>query len=586
MKVLDFGLAKALDSAAPRAALSDSPTITNPLGTRYGLVLGTAAYTAPEQARGEPVDEQADIWAFGCVLFETLTGRPVFDGRSVSDVIAAILRAEPDWSLLLVSLHPRVQLLLERCFEKDKANRYHAIADARVDLQRAIAEPNAVAKVSLTGAWYSIAWYWVAVLVAAIAMTAALTVWTGREPRDVSIRRFNVLPQDRSFSNAGHPLIAISADASSIAYVANGRLFLRAQERAEPSAIAGTEGSPTTPFFSPDSHFIAYFDFAAGELRRIPIGGGTPVGITRGTNIFGARWDADDTIVNGTETGVWKVPAQGGTPQQLVRIGEGERVYAPQLLPNGESVLFTWRPRTGSVQWRQSQIIVQSLRTGERKVIRNGRDARYLPTGHLVYAADDTLFAVNFDLARLDAVGAPIPVVEGLRFATSFPGMTETANYDISRDGVLVYVRRGGSSPVPRQLVAVDRSGRAELLVEELRDYWRPRISPDGSRVAVEVDDGPEEAQLWIVDVKQRTAAQLNTGGLNVYCCAWTPDGRFLIYREDRGDQVRPVSTITGRQRCPSASIPGDRGPYAGRRFAERSARCLPPVSKPVADPS
>jgi len=538
VKVLDFGLAKAVDSPAAGGVLSHSPTITTPQGTRYGIILGTAAYMSPEQARGDVVDEQADIWAFGCVLFEMLTGEPAFDGRSVSDVIAAILRGDPAWSRLPPTLHPRIRLLLERCLEKEKANRCHSIADARVDLQRARSEPGVVASESRHARRFSSRWYGVARFAALVSILAGTAVWWNtRAPRDAAVRRFNdVLPEGQAFTNPGHPLIAIAPDASAIAYAAEQRLYLRVQDRVEASAITGTEGSPSTPFFSPDGRFIGYFDFAAGELRRIPTGGGTPVAITKATNVFGARWDSDDTIVYGAENGVWRVPAEGGSAEQIVRITEGERVHGPQLLPGGEWVLFSLRPPTGSVQWRQAQVVVQSLRTGQRKVLRSGRDARYLPTGHLVYAADGTLFAMRFDLARLETSGAPIPVVNGLRFATSFPGMTGTANYDLSRDGVLVHVRGAAPAPVSRQLVAVDRSGRAEPLVQETLDYWRPRISPDGSRVAVEVDSGAE-AQLWVFDLKQRTGVPLNTGGNNVYCCAWTEDGRFLIYREDRGDQ-------------------------------------------------
>jgi eukaryotic-like serine/threonine-protein kinase len=537
VKVLDFGLAKALDVEEARP-LSHSPTVTSPVGTRYGVILGTAAYMAPEQARGEPVDEQADIWAFGCVLFESLTGRPAFEGRSVSDIIAAILRAQPDWNLLPPNLHPRIRLLLERCLEKDKVDRCHAIADARVDLQKAIADPaGVIARTSRSVASIPVPWFWTAALVAIAASVAGMTVWSLRAPRDVSIRRFSdELPQNSAFSSVGHPLIAISPDASLVAYVANGRLFLRRQDRVEVSAVAGTEGAPSTPFFSPDGQFLGYFDFAEGELRRVPVGGGTPVAIAKSTNVFGARWESDDTIVYGADTGIWRVPARGGTPEQLVEISEGERAHAPQLLPGGDAVLFTLRPGTGSVQWRKSQIVVQSLRSGERKMIHAGRDARYLPTGHIVYAADATLFAMGFDIGRLEAIGAPIPVAEGVRFATSFPGMTGTANYDVSSEGVLVYVRGPAAAPVSRQLVAVDRSGKAEPLVAEMHDYWRPRISPDGSRVAVEVDDD-SGAQLFIIDLRSGTSTSLNTGGINVYCCSWTSDGRFVIYREDREDK-------------------------------------------------
>jgi serine/threonine protein kinase len=537
VKVLDFGLAKALDVDEARAPLSHSPTVTSPAATRHGVILGTAAYMAPEQARGEAVDEQADIWACGCVLFESLIGRPPFEGRSVSDIIAAILRSEPEWSLLPGNLHPRVRMLLERCLEKNSAQRYHTIADARVDLQKAMADPAGFsAPVPRRGKTLSIPWYWAAALVAVVAAIVGATMWGMSPARDRSLVRFSdVLPQNNFFTNVGHPLIAISPDAVSVAYVAANRLFLRPQDRVEASPISGTEGAPTTPFFSPDGQFLGYFDFAQGELRRIPVAGGTPVTLAKVTNVFGARWNIDDTILYGADTGVWRISARGGPPEAVVRLIGGERMHAPQLLPGGESVLFTLRPSTGSVQWRQAQIVVQSLRTGERKIIRAGRDARYLPTGHIVYAADNTLFAMRFDVNRLEAVDAPIPVAEGLRFATSFPGMTGTANYDISSNGVLVYVQGSASAPVLRRLVAVDRSGNAEPLVTQMHDYWRPRISPDGSRIAVEVDD-EAGAQLFIVNVKAGTATPLNTGGSNVYCCSWTFDGRFVIYRDDRED--------------------------------------------------
>jgi serine/threonine protein kinase len=539
VKVLDFGLAKALGAAEPRTNLSNSPTITTPQGTRYGVILGTAAYMSPEQARGEQVDGQTDIWAFGCVLFETLTGRPVFDGRSASDVIAAILRGEPQWSLLPAALHPRVRLLLERCLEKDRPNRYHAIADARVDLQRAIAEPSGTTSAvqSRSRARFSLPWHWVAVVAAVSAVAAGITVWSQRDRRDLSVRRFtDVLPQDRQFSNVGHPLVAVSPDASWIAYVADRRIYLRSQDRIDATPIAATEGSPSTPFFSPDSQFIGYFDFADGELRRIPIGGGTPVRLAEVSNVFGARWEADDTIVYGADTGIWRLSASGGTPEQLVRIDGGSRAHGPQLLPGGESVLYTLRTGVGSSLWDESQVVVQSLKTGERKVIRTGRDARYLPTGHIVYAADATLFAIGFDPARLEAIGAPIPVVEGLRFGTAFPGMTGTANYDVSAEGVLVHVRGEAQLPVPRQVVAVDRTGNATPLVTERRDYWRPRVSPDGSRVAVEVRDDRGE-HVWVLDLKDGNASPLERDGLRSVFCAWTPDGRFVVFRLDRSDR-------------------------------------------------
>jgi len=226
-------------------------------------------------------------------------------------------------------------MLLERCLEKNGAQRYHTIADARVDLQKAMADPAGFsAPAAPPGRTLSIPWYWAAALVALVAAIVGATIWGMSPARDLSIVRFSdVLPQNNFFTNAGHSLIAISPDATSVAYVAANRLFLRPQDRVEASPISGTEGSPTTPFFSPDGQFLGYFDFAQGELRRIPVAGGTPVTLAKVTNVFGARWNIDDTIVYGADTGVWKISARGGAPEAVVRITGGERMQSPQLLP-------------------------------------------------------------------------------------------------------------------------------------------------------------------------------------------------------------------------------------------------------------
>jgi len=536
IKVLDFGLAKALEPSAAGRELASSPTVTSPAVTRVGVVLGTAAYMAPEQARGEPVGEQADIWAFGCVLFEMLAGRAAFPGRSVSDVIAAILRADPDWQALPSGLHPRVRLLLERCLEKDTANRCHAIADARVDLTKALADPAGVPTAAAAAPSRRAALRWVAVGAVVGAVGAGLVVWTLRAPQARPTQRFSdVLPPGRVFTSSGHPHVAVSPDGSQVAYVANSRLFLRALDQGEARAIPGTEGEATTPFFSPDGRFIGYYDLRDGELRRIAIAGGTPLGIVKVTNVFGARWQSDDTILYGAEDGVWRVPADGGPAESVLRINPGERLHGPQLLPGGDGLLYTWRTTIGG--WEDSEIVVHSLRSGQRKVIRTGADARYLPTGHLVYADGNVLFAVAFDLAFLDTVGAPVPLVDGVERSVRFPGNTGTANYDISATGLLVYVS-AVSAPVvaPLQLVAVDRSGTATPLVAERRPYWRPRVSPDGSRIAVEVRNERNELHPWIVDLTDGSAAPLPTDGAINDFYAWTPDGRSLLYRSVRSE--------------------------------------------------
>jgi eukaryotic-like serine/threonine-protein kinase len=542
VKVLDFGLAKLLetDPSVPRssgaaAAVTNSPTITTPAVTMAGVILGTAAYMSPEQARGEAVDHQADIWAFGCVLFEMLSGRRPFDGRTVSDVMAAVLRGEPEWTAVPRDLHPRIRLMLERCLDKEPTNRYHSIADARVDVQKAAADPSAGTMDSSTlraQAHRTLLGLLVAAVVAGGAAGAA--VWALKPAGTPRLERFaHVLPPGESFSRTGSGMVAISPDGASIVYTANGSLFLRLIDRVDAQAITGTNGDPTNPFFSPDGRSIGYQDFRVGELRRIAVSGGRPVTLAPVTNLFGATWSSDDKIVFGQENGIWRISASGGTPELLVRIAPGERVHAPQLLPGGKSLLFTLRTEVGSRAWEDARLVVQSLENGERRVIATGRDGRYLPTGHLVYGLKSVLFAVPFDIDGRLTRGAAVPLVEGVREPTLFPGTTGTANYDVSATGTLVYVAAEADTPIERELVMVDRRGNAKPILSEKRDYWRPRLSPNGSRIVVEVAEQGSE-QLWIVDLKDGATYALTSGATGNVFATWSPNGESVIYRSNR----------------------------------------------------
>ena len=541
VKVLDFGLAKALEPRDGRREAGDgathSPTITSPAVTAQGVIMGTAAYMSPEQARGEAVDHQADIWAFGCALFEMLTGRRPFDGRTVSDTIAAVLRADPDWSALPRGLHPRTRALLERCLEKDAALRYHSIADVRVDVQKAASSPaSTAAEPSTTPASRSRTVLWTATAALVAAMATGTAVWRLKPASTPRVERFtHVLPPGESFTQASHAIVAISPDGATIAYTANGAIFLRPIDRVDAQPIAGTSGFPTNPFFSPDGRWIGYQDFKAGQLRRISISGGTPVTLAPVTNLFGARWQADDTILFGQEDGIWKIAASGGTPEQVVKIQPSDRIHAPQMLPGGQWILFTLRTEVGSRGWNDAQIVVQSMVNGERRVITGGRDGRYLATGHLVYGVKSALFAVPFDLANAKIGGGAVPLVEGSREPVRFPGTTGTANYDISDTGTLVYVAAEPPVRIERELVTVDRRGTATPILPEKRDYWRPRVSPDGSRIVVEVAENDLE-HLWVVDLKAGIASPLTSDGTGNVFSTWSPDGQLVIYRSNRKD--------------------------------------------------
>jgi serine/threonine-protein kinase len=345
-----------------------------------------------------------------------------------------------------------------------------------------------------------------------------------------------VLPQDLSFTQATRSLVAIAPDASSLVYVANNQLHRRSVRELDAIPIRGTEGSPSAPFFSPDGQGVGYWDYAAGELRRIAIAGGTPVALAPVTALYGAKWEADGTIVYGKEDGIWRVMVNGGAPERIVQTAKGELAYGPRMLPDGRRVLFSLvreASMTGqSTAWDTAQVIAQSLATGERRQIVRGGDARVVPTGHLIYALNTSLFAVPFDVETLQVKGSAVAVVEGVqRGVAGSGGRGGTANYDISDGGALAYVPAFFlAADVPRRLLSVDRGGASEQLIDEQRNYWRPRISPDGTRVAVEVSTPGQEVQIWIVDLERRTSSPLTADAAAAYP-VWSPNSESVIFR-------------------------------------------------------
>jgi len=548
VKVLDFGIAK---MRAPDEAAANGPTVTT-VGTRAGTLLGTAAYMSPEQARGQAVDKRTDIWAFGCVLFEMLTGQAAFAGETVSDTVARIIEREPDWSRLPSTTPANLRRLLRRCVEKDPKQRLRDIGDARPELQETLAPAPDGGRV--TGPSRSALMGMAAGLVVVTAAAVSVAMWR-LIPTEagVTTRFSHVLAEDTPFTALERSLIAIAPDGSSLVYAAAGRLYHRTLNELRADPIRGTDGAPSSPFFSPDGQAVGYLDAAAGELRRIAVAGGTPVSLTRATALYGANWDADGTIVYGQQGGIWRVSANGGKPEQIIQIPVDELVYGPRMLPGGRAVLFSLVTRADmvgqSTAWDSARVLVQMVETGERREILRGGDPRIVPTGHLVYALGNALFAVPFDVERLEVNGGPISVIEGVqRGIRGSEGQGGSANYDVSSNGTLVYVPDFAlAAGVPRRLLAVDLSGNALPLIEDERDFWRPRISPDGSRVAVEVLRPNFSAQVWIVDLERRTLNPVG-GGESAYA-AWTPDGKSVIYRHNESSLYRqPADGSEGAQ--------------------------------------
>ena len=531
VKVLDFGLAKALDPAPSSASsLSISPTLTSP-ATQIGVILGTAAYMAPEQARGKPVDKRADIWAFGCVLFEMLTGRRTFDGQDVTDTIAAIVRGEPDWMSLPAETPPQIRRLLKRCLAKDPKHRLREAGSAIVEIDEVQTPSGEPVRSSLPARplWRrptTVAA--IGVLLAAVGgVGTSIVTRPASEPAPVV--RFSIpLGPETNFSATGRHVVAISPQGTHVAYVANLQIYLRALNQFESTPVRGTEGPPgpgfgRSPFFSPDGKWLGFW--SDGALKRVAVTGGAPVTLAAAANPWGAWWGEDDKILYGQADGIWEVPAAGGAPHKLIAAKNGEVLHGPQRLRDGEWLLFTVRP--ANVQsWEQAQIVVQSLTTGERKaVVEGGRDARYLSSGHIVYASNGVLYGIPFDARTRRVTGGPVSLVEGVGDAGTTTG---AAHYSVAANGSLVYASIAGGGGTPVSFVWVDRTGRETPIAARARPYQEFSLSSDGTRIAVRVLDPTQD--IWIYDLTRQTDTRLTFDEAVEVFPTWTPDGRRVAF--------------------------------------------------------
>ncbi len=449
VKILDFGLARATYDQISEVDLVKSPTITADM-TRPGIILGTAAYVSPEQAKGKAVDKRADIWAFGCVMFEMLTGRTAFTGKDITDILAAVIRGEPEWSHLPTNLHWRLREVLDRCLRKELRDRYHDISDVRVDLQKilgepggglaqpiTIAEPRRKLRLGLPG-------------VAAVALLGViiggLALWSLRKPEARQVIRFDYqLPEGQEFIKTLSPILAISPNGKQIVYSTPQGLYLRSMDELTAKLIPGTEGNPQQPFFSPDGQWIGYFSVSDRKLKKISAHGGVPVVLCSVTELLGVSWQKDGTIVFGQPPNeAMRISANGGTPESLTKLKTGYFIVLAQILPDGKSVLYT------SIESGHERILVKSPKAGEAKDLLEGYGAQFLPTGHIVYELNGNILAARFDPDRLEVIGGPVPVVESV------------GDFAFSESGTMVYIPRTGPG-IPylrRTLVWVDRGGK------------------------------------------------------------------------------------------------------------------------------
>jgi serine/threonine-protein kinase len=557
VKVLDFGLAKALEPVAT-SSLTNSPTLTL-AATQAGVILGTAAYMSPEQAKGLSADHRSDIFSFGVVLYEMVTGRQPFAGDTAPEVLASVLIRDADLSALPPNLNPRLSDLLKRCFDKTPKKRWQATGDLRAELETIAAAPRRAddatqAALEKPPLWRRIGPIAVMSIVTTAAVSGAIArlMWPATPPKPVVTRFVFTLPEGEGFTNTGRQAIAISPDGDQMVYVANTRLYLRKMSELEARPIPGTEAATgdgvTSPIFSPDGQSLVYFSgqtralvgAGAGNLKRIAVSGGAAVTVCQALNPLGVSWTGDQIIFGQSAGGIMRVSAQGGKPELLVAVKDGERAHGPQLLPGGEAVLFTLATGTAADAWEKATIVVHHLRSGERKtLIEGGSDARYLRTGHLVYALGGVVLAVPFDVTRFAVTGGPVPVLEGVRrmnTGTANPGLNSgTAQFSVSSSGTLAYLP-GSISPFMQgqfDIAVLDQKGGIERLKLAPGSYEAPRVSPDGKRIAFSTYDG-KEGVVSIYDLSGTSVPRRLTVGGNSRFPVWSADGQRVAYQSDR----------------------------------------------------
>ncbi len=527
VKVLDFGLAKAY--AGDRDVnLSNSPTLSD-AATQQGLILGTAAYMPPEQAKGKTVDKRADVWAFGVVLFEMLTGWQLFTGETVSETLASVLKTEPEWKRLPPNLHPRIRFLLERCLEKESKNRYGSINDARVEIQKVLADPSGVLAQQIVGgeprAKLQQMLPWIAAALVLGLIIAGVAIWYLKPPEPRQVMRFEYeLPEGQQFGDLSYHALSVSHDGKKIVYSTRKGLYMRSIDESIAKLIAGTEENTQNPFFSPDGKWIGYFSARDGKLKKITVNGGAPVVLCDGIGqLNGTLWNEDNTISYVSFLGdIMRISANGGTPESIVKRKLGI-LTNPQILPDGKSILYTSNSLSG-----QQKIMVQSLKSGETKELFSGYYAQYLPTGHLIYRLpnNSNLFAIPFNLDRLETTGGGVPIVE------------DAMHYAVSKSGTLAYIPQvSGGAAANRTLVWMNREGKEEPLSAAPNSYLSFRISPEGKRVALFVQSTPStpKPSIWIWDIARGTLTRMTFDEDAENCDPiWTLDGKRILYTSSR----------------------------------------------------
>jgi len=576
VKVLDFGLATVLEgSILSGGDPSNAPTLT--MGsTQSGIIVGTAAYMSPEQAAGKPVDRRADIWSYGAVLWEMLTGEPLFRGETVSHTLADVLRAPIDFDRLPKDTPREVRDLVKRCLDRDVKRRLRDIGEARIAIENVGREPEAAATAAAsTLPWRRLPWIVVGLMTAAAAVSL-WAPWRASQPVDRPLVRLDVdLGPDVSLPpfNVTGSSVAISPDGTRLVYASGTpkKLFIRRLDEPKATELPGTDGAEG-PFFSPDGQWLGFE--ADGKLKKISVEGGAPILLCDVINFVGASWGEDGSIVfsSAVNRGLLQISSGGGEPETIAPLGSGEAALArPQILPGDKAVLFTTSTRRSEDEDR-FDIEVLTLADHHRKIVaRGGSTARYLATskgiGHLVYTNGAKLFAIPFDLDKLETRGTAIPVLDDVGYFALFGG----GGLDFSRAGTMVYRRTTAGVPATMSTVHwVDSAGKGEPLRLKPGAYSEPSLSPDGKRVALLFADGGRP-DIWVYDLQRDAMTRLTFSGEFNESPIWSPDSQYVVFasvgrgifwtRSDGGGQ--PQALITRKNYLVPTSFTHD-----GKRLA------------------
>jgi Tol biopolymer transport system component len=536
IKILDFGIARVLanDTVADNA---NSPTILGG-STDAGIILGTAAYMSPEQARGRAVDKRADIWAFGCILYEMLTGTPAFAGDSTTDILAAVVSREPDWDRLPMPTPGGVVTLMRRCLEKNPKDRLRDIADARYEIEHAAtpAEFHHVATAPAPGFWRP----WIALgFMAGAAITAAIFLFgvpRQEAPPPAPVRLTVTTPPDTTLALGRGSAVVLSPDGKLLAFTARSQgrtqLYLRPLDRFETEPLAGTDGA-SNPFFSPDGRWIGFF--ADEKLKKVSLDGGAPVTVSDALNPRGEAWSGDDTIyvTTSNNSGISRVPARGGKLEPYTELVKGELSHRwPRLLPDGKTLLFSVWNDAG---WEVSRIAAQREGSTDRTEVVDigGGYPRYIrdagQRGFLVYARSEGLLASQFDEATIKPVGQAIPILDGV-----LTNLSGGAHFDLSPAGTLAYIP-GAFEESSRELVWLGRDGKPVSPPVRFRGLTRTwELSPDGTRVTRST-----AGDVWIETLNlagtTRITAKPELGNFNA---RWSGNGSQILFARGLASDV------------------------------------------------